>query len=225
MYPSSLISNFGRKCSVFKGCSPYNFPSIQLYTEVRQSIYGDPTMKTLISNLRGQCLFDASVKTQADGIISLHEGKYHRSEIDSFLKGGEILIETDDPKEACQRISEVIEGAKKHGEVFVASSNGGVGPLINFVANKNGVDGIFTCYQDKVIRIPPLKLDISKGKLKIMESLYKEDLTAVEIGEKVGISRAMVYKHLNSLIEMGLVKRSNLFEKYSITSAGILAII
>jgi len=45
-----------------------------------------------------------------------------------------------------------------------------------------------------------------------MESLYKEDLTAVEIGEKVGISRAMVYKHLNSLIEMGLVKRSNLFE-------------
>jgi predicted transcriptional regulator len=93
------------------------------------------------------------------------------------------------------------------------------------VANKNGVDGIFTCYQEKVIRIPRLKLDISKSKLKIMKSLYKDDLTAVEIKEKVGISRAMVYKHLNGLIEMGLVKRSKFFEKYSITNAGILAII
>jgi biotin operon repressor len=181
-------------------------------------------MKTLISNLRGQCLFDASVKTQSDGIISLHEGKYHRTEIDSFLKGGEILIETDDPIVACERISEVIQGAKKHGEVFVASSNGGLGSLINFVANRNGVDGMFTCYKDKVIRIPLLKLDISKSKLNIIELLNHEDLSAIEIGKKIGISRAMVYKHLNGLIEMGLVKRSQLFEKYSITKAGKLAI-
>ncbi len=179
----------------------------------------------MISNLRGQCLFDASVKTQADGIISLHEGKYHRTEVDSFLKGGEILIETDDPKVASERISEVINGAKKHGEVFVACSNGGLGSLISFVANKNGVDGMFTCYRDKVIRIPLLKLDISKTKLEIVKILYREDLSAVEIVEKIGISRAMVYKHLNGLIEMGLVKRSNLFEKYSITNAGILAIV
>lgn len=182
-------------------------------------------MRTLISDLRGKCLFDASIKIHADGIISLHGEKYHKTEINSFLKGGDILIETEDPKEACEIISEVIEGAKKHGEVFVASSNGGIGSLISFVANKNGVDGIFTCYQEKVIRIPRLKLDISKSKLKIMASLYKNDLTAVEIKEKVGISRAMVYKHLNGLIEMGLVKRSKYFEKYSITNAGILAII
>lgn len=182
-------------------------------------------MKTLISNLRGQCLFDASVKIQADGIISLHEGTYRRTDLDSFLKGGEILIETDNPKEACQRILEVIKGAKKHGEVFVAISNGGLGSLINFIANREGVDGMFTCYKDKIIRIPLLKLDISKSKLKIIELLHREDVTAAEIGEKIGISRAMVYKHLNGLIEMGLVKRSHLFEKYSITESGILAII
>jgi CRISPR-associated protein Csa3 len=182
-------------------------------------------MKTLISNLRGQCLFDASVKTQADGIISLHEGKYHRTEIDSFIKGGEILLETDDPKEVCERISEVINGAKKHGEVFVACSNGGIGSFISFVANKNGVDGMFTCFKDKIIRIPLLKLDISKTKLKIIELLYREDLSAVEIVNKIGISRAMVYKHLNDLIERDLVKRSSLYEKYSITKAGVLVII
>lgn len=192
---------------------------------MRQTRSGDARMRTLISNLRGQCLYDASVKTQADGIISLHEGKYHRTEIDSFLKGGEIIIETDDPKIACERISEVINGAKKHGEVFVASSEGSVGSLISFIANKNGVDGVFICYKDNVIRIPPLKLDISKSKLKIINCLEKKDLTAVEIGENIGISRAMVYKHLNGLIDMGLVERSHFYEKYSITKAGILAII
>lgn len=182
-------------------------------------------MKTLISNLRGQCLFDASVKIQADGIISLHEGKFRRTEIDSFLKGGEILIETDDPKEACEKISEVIKGAKKHGDVYVAIGSGSIGPLMSFVANKENVNGIFTCYKDNVIRIPPLKMDISKSRLKILKLLYPEDLTAIEIGKNIGISRAMVYKHLNGLIEMGLVKRSHLFEKYSINNAGILAII
>lgn len=182
-------------------------------------------MRTLISNLRGQCLFDASVKIQADGIISLHDGKVRRTEIDAFLKGGEIIIETDNPKEACQRISDVIKGAKKHGEVFVASNSGGIGSLISFVANRDGVDGFYTCYKDKIIRIPPLKLDLSKSKLNIIKLLYLEDLTAVELGEKIGISRAMVYKHLNGLIDMGLVKRSNLFEKYTITKAGVLAII
>ncbi len=55
-------------------------------------------MRTLISDLRGKCLFDASVKIQADGIISLHGEKYHKTEINSFLKGGDILIETEDQK-------------------------------------------------------------------------------------------------------------------------------
>lgn len=50
-------------------------------------------------------------------------------------------------------------------------------------------------------------------------------MTAIEIGEEVEISRAMVYKHLNGLIERGMVKRSESMEKYSITNAGMLALV
>lgn len=181
-------------------------------------------MKTLITNLRGQCLFDASVKTGADALISIHEGKYRRTDLDSFLKGGEILIENETPQEACEKISEIIKGAKIHGEVFVAAGSGAVGPFLSFVANVEGVDGLFFCYNDKVIRVPPMKLDISKRRLNILQILSKGDTSAMKIGEDLGISRAMVYKHLNGLIDAGLVKRSHLYEKYSITKAGSIAI-
>ena len=83
--------------------------------------------------------------------------------------------------------------------------------------------GFSLVLERKWLDYPHLKLKISETRLKIMKILTKNDLTAVEIGKKVGISRAMVYKHLNGLIEMGLVKRSNSMEKYSITNAGILA--
>jgi Transcriptional regulator len=56
-----------------------------------------------------------------------------------------------------------------------------------------------------------------------MKILTQKDFTAVEIGREVGISRAMVYKHLNGLIDRGLVKRSSSMEKYSITDAGKMA--
>jgi CRISPR-associated protein Csa3 len=182
-------------------------------------------MKTLITNLRGQCLFNVSMETQPDGLISLYHGKYRKTELDSFLKGGEIQINAEKPQGALTRILEIIRGAKIHGDVYVAYGAGDIGPLLNFAANQEGVDGIFSCYHEKVVRFPPLQLKISKTRLKIMKLLAQKDLTAIEIGEEVEISRAMVYKHLNGLIEMGMVKRSESMEKYSMTNAGMLALI
>ncbi|BDZ66875.1 ArsR family transcriptional regulator [Methanobacterium ferruginis] len=179
-------------------------------------------MKTLITNLRGQCLFNVSMKAQPEGLISLHYGKHRKTELDTLLKGGEVKIDTEDPQDALNRILDIIRGAKIHGEVYVAYGAGGIGPLLNFAANYEGVNGIFTCFGEKVVRLPPLQLKISETRLKILEMLTHGDLNAVEIGKKVEISRAMVYKHLNGLIDMGLVKRSNSLEKYSITDAGMM---
>lgn len=182
-------------------------------------------MRTLITNLKGQCLFNASMKTQAEGVIIL-SGKHRRkTELDKFIKGGEIKIETEDPVEICKNISEIINGAKKHGEIFIAYGGDGLGALLNFVANKEGINAIFTCHNDRIMRIPVLKLDVSRTRQKILEVLAYEDLNAVEIGKNVDISRAMVYKHLAGLMDMGLVKKSRLFEKYAITQAGRIAII
>ncbi len=181
-------------------------------------------MRTLITNLRGKCLFNASMKTQAEGLIIL-SGKIHRkTELDKFIKGGEINIDSEDPIEICAKMSEIINGAKKHGEVFIACGGDGLGSLLNFVANKEGANAIFSCFNDSIIRIPVMKLDISKTRLKILEFLSSEDLNASEIGEKTNISKAMVYKHLSGLMDIGLVEKSRYFEKYSITSAGRIAI-
>lgn len=182
-------------------------------------------MRTLVTNLKGQCLFNASMKTQAEGVIILSGKHRRRTELDKFIKGGEIKIETEDPVEICKEISEIINAAKKHGEIFIAYGGDDLGSLLNFVANKEGINAIFSCHNDKVIRIPLLKLDISKTRQKILEVLANEDLNAAEIGKNVNISRAMVYKHLAGLMDRGLVKKSRLFEKYAITQAGRIVII
>ena len=182
-------------------------------------------MRTLITNLKGQCLFNASMKTQAEGLIILKDKSRRKTELDKFIKGGKISIENEDPIEICVRISEIINGAKKHGEVFIASGGDDLGPLLNFVANKEGVDAIFICYNDKIIRIPLMKLNISEKKFKILEFLAGSDLSAVEIGKKANISRSMVYKHLAGLMDCGLVEKSRFFEKYAITDAGRITII
>ena len=106
-------------------------------------------MKMLITNLEGQCLFDVSIETQAEGLITLHEGKHKKTDLEDYLKGGEIKIESTDPCEACEKIAEIIKGAKKHGEVFIAFDGRGLGPLLNFVANHVGVDGIIYMLQDQ----------------------------------------------------------------------------
>ena len=153
----------------------------------------------------------------------MNYGKHRKTDLDSLLKGGEIRIDTEDPYDALTRILDIIRGAKIHGDVFVAYGTGGIGPLLNFAANREGVAGIFTCFGEKVVRLPPLQLKISETKLRILKLLTLGDFNAVEIGKKVEISRAMVYKHLNGLIEMGMVKRSDSMEKYSITDAGMLS--
>ncbi|MBZ2164822.1 ArsR family transcriptional regulator [Methanobacterium spitsbergense] len=181
-------------------------------------------MKMLITNLEGQCLFDVSIETQTEGLITLHEGKHKKTELEDYLKGGEIKIESTDPCETCEKIAEIIKGAKKHGKVFIAFDGKGLGPLLNFVANRVGVDGIFTCYKNKVVRIPMLTLDLSATKIDILKNLFQEDLTALQIVEKVKISRAMVYKHIKQLLQLGLVERSQFYEKYAITQSGKLAI-
>jgi len=182
-------------------------------------------MRTLITNLKGKCLLEVSMKIQVDGLISIHEKESGDSSLDKYFKGGEIVINSNDPLEACKKISKIIQGAKTHGEVYVGFNGDSLGPLLNFMANKEEVDGIFICYNEEAVRLPNLKLELSKTRLKILEVLDEENLTAISIGKKVGISRAMVYKHLAGLIENGLVEQSQLFEKYNITPTGQLVII
>ncbi len=181
-------------------------------------------MKTLVTTLKGKCLFDVSMKTQIDGLICIQRESEKDSCLDKFIKGGSVQIDTDNPLEAYEKISNVIRGAKKHGEVYVGYNGNDLGVLLGFVANKEGVDAVYTCFENESLRLPLLKMDISGTRFKILEALDEENLNAVSIGKKIGISRAMVYKHLAGLLDLGLVKQSQMFEKYAITKAGKMVI-
>jgi CRISPR-associated protein Csa3 len=181
-------------------------------------------MKTLITNLTEKCLFQATMKTQVDGLIHLNDTDSEKEYIDKYFKGGEIKIETEDPLEAGKKILNAIKGAKKHGQVFVAYGGNGLGAILGFIANKEEVDAIFICYDEKIIRLPHLYVDINETRQQILNVLSKETLSANEIAAKVSISRAMVYKHLNGLIELGYVKTSDV-GKYAITSTGQLILL
>ena len=97
--------------------------------------------------------------------------------------------------------------------------------MLNFTANKEGVKEIYYCFNNQIIQLPQLHLKLSKTKLKILKALNENEQTAILIAKKVGISRAMTYKHLNDLIEEGLVKQTQRYEKYYLTDAGRIAII
>ena len=73
--------------------------------------------------------------------------------------------------------------------------------------------------------MPKLSLNLSETKIKILKTLEESEQTAILIGKNVGISRAMVYKHINSLMEDGLVGQTKQYEKYSLTNAGKMVII
>ena len=141
------------------------------------------------------------------------------------LRGGIVRIDTQDPIEAARRISEVIRGARSMERFMWPLMVTDLGGILSFVAHRGGCGCHLHMFGESAVRLPPLKMDISDTKLRILEALEEESLNAVLLSRKVGISRAMVYKHLSALMDMGLVKQSQMFERYSITGAGKLVII
>ncbi len=110
-------------------------------------------------------------------------------------------------------------------EVYVATDGEFIGSILNFVANKEDVNSIYYYFNNQIIHMPKLSLNMSKTKLKILKTLQDGDQTAILIGKNVSISRSMVYKHINSLMEEGLVAQRKQYEKFYLTDAGRMLII
>ena len=137
-----------------------------------------------------------------------------------------IKISTTSAIEASKQLTYIIRSSKEEGnEIFVATDGNFIGSILNFVANKEGADHIYYCFNDQAIQMPKLSINLSKTKMKILKTLEESEQTAILIGKNVGISRAMVYKHINSLMEDGLVGQTKQYEKYYLTNAGKMVII
>ena len=182
-------------------------------------------MKILISNLKGKDLFEASMKLKIDKLVSIYTNYNENSLLDKYMEKDNVKIGTSNAIELCAKLSELIKTYKTEGEIYIATDGNFIGSMLNFTANKEGVKEIYYFFNNQFIQLPQLTLKLSKTKLKILESLKEGEQTAILIGKKVGISRAMTYKHLTNLIEDGLVGQTKRYEKYYITDAGKIAII
>ncbi len=183
-------------------------------------------MRILISNLKGKALLNIAMKNGVDKLISVYSTYNETSLLDQYITKENIKLETTNAIEACQRLSEITRRAiNEADEVYVATDGEFIGSILNFVANKEDVNSIYYYFNNQIIHMPKLSLNMSKTKLKILETLQEGDQTAILIGKHVSISRSMVYKHINSLMEEGLVAQRKQYEKFYLTDAGRMLII
>ena len=183
-------------------------------------------MRILISNLKGKALLNIAMKNGVDKLISVYSTYNETSLLDQYITKENIKLETTNAIEACQRLSEITRRAiNEADEVYVATDGEFIGSILNFVANKEDVNSIYYYFNNQIIHMPKLSLNMSKTKLKILKTLQEGDQTAILIGKHVSISRSMVYKHINSLMEEGLVAQRKQYEKFYLTDAGRMLII
>ena len=183
-------------------------------------------MRILISNLKGKELLDIAMKNRIEKLISVYTNYNETSLLDQYMMKENIKISTTSAIEASKQLTYIIRNSKEEGnEIFVATDGNFIGSILNFVANKEGADHIYYCFNDQAIQMPKLSINLSKTKMKILKTLEESEQTAILIGKNVGISRAMVYKHINSLMEDGLVGQTKQYEKYYLTNAGKMVII
>lgn len=182
-------------------------------------------MKILISNLKGKDLVEIAMKNQIDKLISVYSNYNETSLLDQYMTKENIKISTTNAIDACKQLTDIIRHQNTDDEIFVATDGNFLGSMLNFVANKEAADYIFYSFNNQIIQMPRLSINLSQTKMKILKSLNETEQTAILIGKNVGISRAMVYKHINSLMEDGLVGQTKQYEKYYLTNAGKMLII
>lgn len=183
-------------------------------------------MKILISNLKGKELLDIAMKNRIDKLISVYSNYNETSLLDQYMTKENIKISTTNAIEACKQLTDIIRNSKDaENTIYVATDGNFIGSILNFVANKEGADFIYYSFNNQIIQMPRLSINLSKTKMNILKSLEESEQTAILIGKNVNISRAMVYKHITKLKEDGLVGQTKQYEKYYLTDAGKMIII
>ena len=125
-------------------------------------------MRILISNLKGKELLDIAMKNRIEKLISVYTNYNETSLLDQYMMKENIKISTTSAIEASKQLTYIIRSSKEGGnEIFVATDGNFIGSILNFVANKEGADHIYYCFNDQAIQMPKLSINLSKTKMKI----------------------------------------------------------
>jgi len=140
------------------------------------------------------------------------------------------LMEIDDAKDAYQvakKALELIGKERKKGKEVILnvcenSKTQPIGLLLAAYASGEKVKKILytTASRNNIVHIPKVGINLSGPKKTLLQAIAKNpDKNISQISRKIHKTRAIIYRHLAELEEMGLVD-----ENYEITEAGVLVL-
>ena len=127
--------------------------------------------------------------------------------------------------DVARKAVEVIDMQPKDDEIYVNITSGrktkAIGLLFAAYARYSSVKKIMYFPEEKgssVVYLPKLQFQLNESQKKVLEYLEKGGFTTLmELSDKIDISRAMLYRNIRELEEMGLV------EELKLTDAGKIA--
>ncbi|HEC94824.1 MAG TPA: CRISPR locus-related DNA-binding protein [Thermoplasmatales archaeon] len=126
-----------------------------------------------------------------------------------------IKTEVYDIVKVAEKAVEIIDMQPKDDEIFINITSGrktkALGLLFAAYARSNRVKKIaYNPEEDKnaVVWLPKLSFKLTDSQKKVLEALNDEEsshLSLVDLAEKIGISRAMLYRNIDELRDMGYI--------------------
>jgi len=141
-----------------------------------------------------------------------------------------VKTEVYDIVKVAEKGVEIIDLQPKDDEIFINITSGrktkAIGLLFAAYARSSRVKKIaYNPEEDKtaIIWLPKLAFKLTESQKKVLDALSEEDyskLSLTELAEKIGISRAMLYRNIDELRDLGYVSTENGLE---LTDAGRIA--
>lgn len=127
--------------------------------------------------------------------------------------------------DVARKAVEIIDMQPKDDEIYVNITSGrktkAIGLLFGAYARYSAVKKIMYFPEEKgssVVYLPKLQFQLNESQKRVLEYLEKGGFTTLmDLSEKIDISRAMLYRNIKELEEMGLV------EELKLTDAGKIA--
>ena len=127
--------------------------------------------------------------------------------------------------DVARKAVEIIDMQPKDDEIYVNITSGrktkAIGLLFGAYARYSSVKKIMYFPEEKgssVVFLPKLQFQLNESQKRVLEYLEKGGFTTLmDLSEKIDISRAMLYRNIRELEEMGLV------EELKLTDAGKIA--
>lgn len=146
-----------------------------------------------------------------------------------FIKVRPVETELYDIPKITEDCVRVIDECPIDGTIYInvtpSRKTQSLGLLFAAYKRINLIKGIFYYMEDEVgiIDLPKLRFDLTESQKDLLNVLYDlegqyENLT--KLADKTGISRAMLYKNIDSLEKMGFITKD---DTYKLTKAGLIA--